>query len=498
MTTDRVQELRDIAARGESQTVEFRNTTAQLPRAGETLCGMLNSDGGVVLIGVSASGELQGQDVSDSTQQEIARMLDRFQPTAPIELQIALLPDLRRSVILLEVPSGSDGAPYTDDGRAWQRTGTTTSRMPQDQYERLLMQRQHARRRWENQPAVGVTLDDLDHEEILRTREDAIRFRRISAGTSRDVGDILDRLGLRHDGQITQAAQVLYGLRFLPDYPQVRVKMGRFRGTKITGDILDNKQQFLHAFAVVREAMAFLDRTLPLSGHFVTGRIQREDRLPVPADALREVILNAVMHRDYSNPGGDISIAVFDDRIEISSYGNLLPGVTPELLSGPHKSILRNPLIAQTFHRTGAVKTWGRGTNRVIEVCREHGVEPPVFELQSHCVVVRFPVKVGPTPQVTPQVTPQDAPQDVVPEVQSPLSSKVIAILAAAMEPRNLAELQLAAGLKDRKNFRLKHLEPLVDIGWLQMTIPDKPRSSLQRYVLTGEGRTVLSLARPK
>ncbi|MFM7055438.1 MAG: ATP-binding protein [Planctomycetota bacterium] len=90
----------------------------------------------------------------------------------------------------------------------------------------------------------------------------------------------------------------------------------------------------------------------------------REDRLSVPADALREVILNAVMHRDYSNPGGDISITGFDDRIEISSYGNLLPGVTPELLSGPHKSILRNPLIAQTFHRTGAVETWGRVISR--------------------------------------------------------------------------------------------------------------------------------------
>ncbi|MFM7039186.1 MAG: ATP-binding protein [Planctomycetaceae bacterium] len=211
--------------------------------------------------------------------------------------------------------------------------------------------------------------------------------------------------------------------------------MGRFRGTKITGDILDNKQQFLHAFAVVREAMAFLDRTLPLSGHFVTGRIQREDRLPVPADALREVILNAVMHRDYSNPGGDISIAVFDDRIEISSYGNLLPGVTPELLSGPHKSILRNPLIAETFHRTGAVETWGRGTNRVIEVCGEHSVEPPVFELQSHCVVVRFPVKVGPTPQVTPQVTPQAAPQ-VAPQVVAQVFSHVFSHVGLEHSPQ--------------------------------------------------------------
>ncbi|MBN2491775.1 MAG: hypothetical protein JXQ29_13090, partial [Planctomycetes bacterium] len=139
----------------------------------------------------------------------------------------------------------------------------------------------------------------------MRTREDAIRHRRISAGTSMDVGEILDRLGLRVDGELTQAAQILYGTRYLPDYPQGKLKLGRFRGTKITGDILDNKQEHMHAFAMVREAMAFLDRTLPLAGHFVEGRIQREDRLPVPPDALREVLLNAVMHRDYAQPGSD-------------------------------------------------------------------------------------------------------------------------------------------------------------------------------------------------
>ncbi len=95
-----------------------------------------------------------------------------------------------------------------------------------------------------------------------------------------DMAHILDRLGLRRDGVITQAAQILFGTRFLPDYPQGRLKLGRFRGTKITGEILDNKQEYMHAFAMVREAMAFLDRTLPLSGHFVEGRIEREDRLP--------------------------------------------------------------------------------------------------------------------------------------------------------------------------------------------------------------------------
>jgi predicted HTH transcriptional regulator len=82
------------------------------------------------------------------------------------------------------------------------------------------------RRRWENQPAVDVTLEDLDHGEILRTRETAIAQRRSSASTSADAGDILGRLGLRRHGMITQAAQVLYGTRFPPDYPQALLKLG--------------------------------------------------------------------------------------------------------------------------------------------------------------------------------------------------------------------------------------------------------------------------------
>lgn len=256
--------------------------------------------------------------------------------------------------------------------------------------------RNHSRHRWENQPAVRVGLEDLDHEEILRTRQTAIEQRRLSAGTSMDVGDILDRLGLRIDGEITQAAQMLYGTRFLPDYPQGLLKLGRFRGTKITGDILDNKQEQMHAFAMVREAMAWLDRTLPLSARFPKGSIFREDRLPVPAEALREVILNAVMHRDCSRASSYVAIAVFDDRIEVRSVGDFPTGIRAEMLSGDHPSILRNPLIAGAFHRTGAVEVWGRGTNRVIEACRAYGVAPPEFSEQAGVVTVTFKAVVGP------------------------------------------------------------------------------------------------------
>jgi ATP-dependent DNA helicase RecG len=116
---------------------------------------------------------------------------------------------------------------------------------------------------------------------------------------------------------------------------------------------------------MVREGMAFLERTMPLGARFPKGQIFREDRFPVPLDALREILLNAVMHRDYSNPMGYVAVAVFDDRIEISSCGCLPPGITLDQLTRTHLSRLRNPLIAEAFHRTGAVECWGRGTNRV-------------------------------------------------------------------------------------------------------------------------------------
>lgn len=476
-----LKKLQSIIDAGESETVELKRSTAQLPRAGETLCAFLNGSGGLVVIGVGPDGKLVGQDVADTTQQEIARVLDRFEPPAPVETRILSIPGSARSVIVLQVSRISDALPFIYDGRPYQRVGTTTSRMPQERYESLLLERAHARRRWENQPAVGVRLEDLDHEEILQTRESAIRHRRISAGTSREVGDILDRLGLRREGVLTQAAQMLYGTRFLPDYPQGRLKLGRFRGTKITGDILDNKQEYMHAFAMVREAMAFLDRTLPLSGHFVEGRIEREDRLPVPPDALREVLLNAVMHRDYSHPGGDVAVAVFDDRIEISSLGGLPAGITAEMLSGPHQSVLRNPLIAETFHRTGAVEAWGRGTNRVIEECERWGVEPPTFEERTAAVMVTFHAPIGLGSDARHQVG-----------TKSALSEHQVQILEASRTPQPVSELIQRCGRSDRTKFRDQILRPLLDSGLLEMTIPDKPRSSKQRYRTTESGHRVL------
>ncbi len=116
----------------------------------------------------------------------------------------------------------------------------------------------------------------------------------------------------------------------------------------------------------------------------------------MPADALREVILNAIIHRDFSRASSYVAIAVFDDRIEVRSVGDFPSGIRAELLAKEHPSILRNLLIAGAFHRTGAVEVWGRGTNRVIEACHAHGIAPPEFGEEAGVITVTFTVNVVP------------------------------------------------------------------------------------------------------
>lgn len=337
MTLD---DIKRLVAAGESEVVEFKKSTGQRTEATKTLCAMLNGKGGQVLFGVTDEGEVVGQQVQTKTLEGLAQEFRRLEPQAAPTLEVFPIAE-ERSVIVATVPGG--GGLFLFDGRAYMRSGPTTQRMSKTTYEQLISFQMHPLHRWENQPAEGATLDDLDHEEILRVREEAVRHHSISARTGLDVGEVLDRLGLRRDGAITQGALALFGVGRWFDYPQFLLKMGRFRGTRITGDILHNRQEHINAFTMMREGLAFLERTLPLASHFPQGEVLREDRLAVPPAALREILLNAIIHRDYSSPSGYVAIAVFDDRVEIISSGLLPPGITVEMLSEPHLSSSPQP-----------------------------------------------------------------------------------------------------------------------------------------------------------
>ena len=386
-------ELERIVASGESETVEFKKSTAQLPRCGEALCAFLNGQGGRVFIGITPDGRIAGQQVSDSTLRDVAAMLVRFEPPALVSQERVPLPN-GSEVLVLSAPAAILTGPYAFEGRPFQRIGSTTSVMPQARYEALLLERAHGRHRWENTPAVGVSPRQLDREEILRTVRFGIEAGRLPESTGRNIGDILDRLRLRENGQILSAAAVLFGKEAVTDFPQRQLRLARFKGTD-KAEFVDNRQPQGHAFALRDEAMTFLHRHLPIGGRFQAGRLERIDELLFPTEALREALVNALCHRDYAIWGGAVSVAVFDDRVEIWSDGTLPFGLRPDDLKQAHASRPRNPYITNVFYRRGLIEQWGRGTNRIVEVTVRAGQPEPEFAEITGSVVVRFRSETG-------------------------------------------------------------------------------------------------------
>ncbi len=381
-----VDELQELVALGESEQLEFKSTTGDLKGGMETLCGFLNGIGGRVLFGVSDSGRIRGQTITDSTLREVANSIAKLDPPTVVS-QSRVTVSQSADVLILEAADRSV-APYCYGGRPFQRIGTTTSLMPQAEYERRLVDRGHSQRRWENQIAEGYVPGDLDADEIRRTIREAIDAGRLDSTT---VGptEALDKFHLIKGICVLQAAVVAFGKEVLPAYPQCGLRMARFRG--VTKDeFLDQRQLTGNAFRLLEEATVFLNRHLPVHGRFVSGVMERKDEPLFPPLALREALVNALCHRDYSIAGGAISIAVFDDRLEITSTGGLPFGLTVEDLKRDHRSKPRNPLLAEVFFRRGLIERWGRGTQKIVDLCVRAGHPEPEFEERAGEVVVRF------------------------------------------------------------------------------------------------------------
>ena len=241
------------------------------------------------------------------------------------------------------------------------------------------------------QHVPGWSVEDLDIAEIRRTVTEAIRRGRLEDPGTRDPVELLRGLGLFRDGVLWRAAVVLFGNteRIEFEMPQCLLRVARFRGIDRT-EFLDNRQFHGNAFVLLASAERFLRETLPIAGRFEADRFERIDEPLYPPLATRESLANALCHRDYSIGGGSVGVAVYDDRLEVTSSGTLHFGLTPAKLFEPHESLPWNPLIARTFYRRGITEEWGRGTLKMAELTTSAGLPRPEIEDAGGCVTVRF------------------------------------------------------------------------------------------------------------
>lgn len=392
----KMDEITPLIKQGESETLEFKTSTAQLRGAIETVCAFLNYKGGKVLIGVNDKGQCIGQIVTDNTRQEIARELSKLEPPVQIETDYITLTD-NKSLIVLYVPLGKQ-APYVYDSRPFEREQSVTRRMSQQRYDQLITNRLQLNYSWERFPAKGYTLDDLDKELIDGVIRKAVEMKRLpEAALRQDLSHVLERLELLENGQLNNAAITLFSKRFNADFLQCQLKLARFKGLDrhefLDSDLIQN-----NLFELLEAGLLFVRRHLPVAARIVPNQVQRVETPLIPFDAVREALLNALCHRDYCRSSSAVGLAIYDDRMEIFNHGGLLPDITVEKIklgfSNP-----RNLLIANVLYRCNMIERWGRGIQEIIKSCMAAGDPEPQFysDAVEFKVVFPFPTSLKPT-----------------------------------------------------------------------------------------------------
>ena len=386
-------------------------------------------------------------------------------------------------MIALCVDPQLSARPFAYKGRAYHRMESVTSAMPQEKYNLLLLQR-GGKYGWEAIINEDLRIENLNENLIRGAVRMGVESGRLPETTTiEEIPLILEKFDLSSgDGKLKNAAAVLFG-KNLSDYPQCLLRMARFKGTN-KDEFIDNQRVHGNIFELLDVAMAFFFKHLLLSGK--VEKLYRDEELTIPYKALRESCINSFSHRLYHKPGSSVSIAIYDDRVEITNSGTFPEDMTLERLLGPHDSEPQNPIIANVLYKSKVLESWGRGIGLMISECRRVGLPDPEFHSDGAFVQVVFRYvrdTVGQNFTVTPQL-PHSCPT-VSPQVKKVL----VAIDGNTCSAKEIME---SMGLKDKSNFLENYLYPAIGLKLVEPLYPEQPKHPKQKYNLTEKGKTLL------
>lgn len=377
--------LVEFIRQGEGEKAEFKEQWND--HGLEALASFANTRGGTLLIGVQDNGAVIGWNGDDRAQQAIINQIVEIlgvQPTVSVQQEQG------KPVLVIEVRSISTLVACR--GRYYQRVGNTTREIPAEQLGRYFIAKLGVQ--WDG-VTNGYSIDQIDPVAVRRFVELA-RGRLPFARGEESIDSILQKLDLIPEGRVRRGAVLLFGKNPQARFINAQIHMGRFKDD-IT--IIDDKLLKGNLFAQLEGAVQLFRTYLQVRYEFEgTSRegeplsaMQRKEIWDYPIEALREAVINALIHRDYFQAGQEIQIRVYDDRVVITNPGSLPEGMTVEELKREgHRSMPRNALLAQVFYYGELLEKWGTGTSRMIALCQKHGIPEPEFSANPDWFGVTF------------------------------------------------------------------------------------------------------------
>ena len=427
------------------------------------LCGFANAEGGLLEIGRNDAGVAVG--VSDA-----ARLLEdipnKVRDVLGIMVDVNLVDEAGHTLLQIRVNPYPN--PISCRGEYYYRSGSTNQLLKGAALDRFLL-RKHGRT-WDSTPFPGVTLADLDAGAFKTFRKLALKSQRLSESVLDEPDQaLLEKLHLVEGAYLTNAAALLFHAEPERFFTGAYIKVGYFESNvdlryqdEIQGDLIAQVSRTVDVLKA-----KYLRAWITYEG------LQRLETWPMPMPALREAVLNAVVHKDYAS-GAPVQISVYPDKLMIWNPGQLPPAWTVEKLLGKHASVPYNPDVANVFFRTGMIESWGRGIERILQACRDAGAPPPEVTYEPGGLWVVF------------HYLPQ---HQVLAEVTGEVTGEVTLLLGVFKGEMSRTQMQTALKLAHEDHFRKAYLLPAMQAGVVVMTIPGKPTSRLQKYRLTAKGQ---------
>ena len=489
-----IEEIHQLIRKDENRCLELKKTTGELQDGMHSACAFLNTEGGWLIFGITPTSlKILGQQVTDSTQREIAQALSGLYPVVDVKPEYIGVPGRPdHQVIAIHFDGWKWGQmPYTFHGCPYYKVESTTKVMPPEMYEERLRAAKPEKFAWERLVAEGVTLADLDEERIRGVVRLGVERGRIPATAEVESTEaILGKWNLMRDEKVLNGAVALFG-KNPGNYTQMGLRLARFRGTD-KNQFIDSSWAEGNFFDLLDAGMAFLFKHLSQSGKIVG--FQKEERLEIPAEALREALTNALCHRQLEKYNLTPSIAVFDDRVEIDNPGRFPFDLTPDTIKHSHASYPYNPLIASVLFKSSFLESWGSGVSRMMDACRMQGLSEPNYETNGGFVKIIFRKSLVAS-EIDSEKT-NTKPGLSWDQVGTKLGlswEEVEKLFVALQKPILLSELREIYGWKNATKFKEKYINPLIAEKLVEMTNPDKPTSPNQKYYLTKKGKEILT-----
>jgi ATP-dependent DNA helicase RecG len=343
------------------------------------VCGFANAQGGLIFIGKDDKGKIVGVDDYKKLMDDLP---NKIRNTMGISAEVNLHHEDDKYFI--EIVTHPYSVPISVRGRYYYRSGSTKQELTGASLNEFLLNK--SGKTWDDAIEPDATINDIDEQSIKLYLSAAEKSGRLPEHEGLSIKDLLEKLRLSKNGQLKRAAVVLFGKDPRKFYPNMFVKIGRFG--KDDADLVFQENEEGNLFTLLQGILnqlshKFLIRKVEFSG---MNRIEKSE---YPIAALREIILNALVHRTYM--GAPIQIRVYDDKINFWNEGTLPEGLTFEALKGFHTSQPRNILLADVCFMGGFIDSWGRGTLKIFDACKEAGLpEPEIKEFQGGFLVTLF------------------------------------------------------------------------------------------------------------